>query len=217
MKSWFILLLSIFLASANLLIADVPPEAGFVRQSVSLTLETSQDLSSYRFFLESAVAIEEVTVKKGEKTVISPAGHAGAARVVSLLAIPSQSFAKFGGELKSGSSPDLKKIIDERGIEGIVKLMSHDFQTTIREADRGSWADPVYKIEKNNAGLSAILVTGDNASERPRTSPYSNEPKSQTFWAAVAIGAFLTLAFICIGASLLRRSRTKASEADIQE
>jgi hypothetical protein len=210
-----ILLIPILTVSAGLLIADVPPEPGFIRQSVPLTLETSDDLSGYRFFLESASALEEVTIRKGEKTAISPAGHAGSARIVSLLAVPSKSFAKFGDELKSAPAADLKKIIDERKLEGVVELFTHDFQTTVREADRGSLAEPVYRIEKKDTGLSATLVAGAAGSERTRTSPYSNEPKSSTFWTAVVVGGLLTLAFICVGAYLLRRARTKEMETKI--
>ena len=59
--------------------ADVPPEPGNSRISVPLTIETNEDLSDYRFFIESPMQLEEVTVHKGTPTVIGTEGRAGAA------------------------------------------------------------------------------------------------------------------------------------------
>ncbi|MEO8649602.1 MAG: hypothetical protein ABI539_10590, partial [Acidobacteriota bacterium] len=78
----FILLIIVLLSTV--VQADVPPDPGFVRQSIALALETDQDLKDHRFFLVSAISLDEVKLRQGERTFVGAEGHAGAARVVRL-------------------------------------------------------------------------------------------------------------------------------------
>jgi len=57
--------------------ADVPPEPGYLRQTVSITFDTKDDVSDYRFFIESPMRIDEIKIAKGEPSVVDGTGHVG--------------------------------------------------------------------------------------------------------------------------------------------
>ena len=143
--------------------ADVAPDPGYTRVSVNLILEAEDDFPKYRFFLQSPIDIEEISLKKGE-TVVDSATRGGAKRFGTLIAVPRDALAKagFGEAGKNDSALDLKRLNEEiRGkkIEGVVELVRHSFQTHILITEKPSWKNPVYKLEKDESkGIRATLT-----------------------------------------------------------
>ena len=194
--------------------ADVPPDPGYVRQTVSVTLEPKADFSDYRFFIESPMRMEEIAIEKDKETVIDGTARVGAARIGTLWAIPRKAIDT---DVDFSSTEKLQSFRQalSQGQYHAIKVITLDFLATVREADRSNWRDPVYQLNKSPDGVTASLVSGgvqQNASRGPQL--YSTEPKSSAFWTAVLIGGLLTAAFIAAGAWALRRSRLRASETD---
>ena len=106
--------------------ADVPPPPGFGRIKQDLILETKEDLSDYRFFLDFYGDLREIKVNNNAKTIISPMGGGARYAVGTLLAVPKEKLAK-----SVDDSPDsLKKLseaIREKKIEGVTELTRHSF------------------------------------------------------------------------------------------
>jgi hypothetical protein len=214
-RSALFIFLFVICASFGSVYADVPPDPGYVRQSVSLTLETIYDLADYRFFIESPMRIEEIAIKKGELTVVSADGRVGSERVGTLWAIPRTTIGEDFGVSAPEKLEGMREALKEGRMYRALKLLSHDFQTTIREIERVNWKDPVYRLDKNTGqGVTAVLISGGVQENKSNSNKglYSTEPKTTAFWAAVAGGMILTLSFISFGAWALRRSRLKAIE-----
>lgn len=189
--------------------SDVPPDPGFARQSVSLTLETHDDLSDYRFFISSPLRVTEIQITKGQLIFIGAEGRTGADRIGSLLAIPKKSLASLGEELDPSNSDELEKLIEERRLDGMIKLLSHNFQVTIRENERSEWKDPVYRLERNaEKNVVAVLVSSGSGDSE-------NLDGAVLFGiydvsgALVACPIFLALSLVALGIWLFRRSSGK--------
>lgn len=116
-----ILLLSVIVAKA-----DVPPPPGFGRIKQDLILDTKEDLSDYRFFLDFYGDLREIKVNNNAETIISPMGGGARYAVGTLLAVPKEKLAK-----SVDDSPDsLKKLFEamrEKKIEGVTELTRHSF------------------------------------------------------------------------------------------
>lgn len=165
-------LLLAFLFTYAVVKSDVPPEPGYVRQRASLILETQEDLSDYRFFIESPIRIEEITIIKGQRTVIDASGRGGAARIGTLWAIPRIDLGDY--EVSNTKNLEgLRKDLREGANFPTLMLLSHGFQTTVREDEKAGWKDPVYRIEKDpelrftNLGLKAVLISGGANESKP--------------------------------------------------
>ena len=134
---------------------DVAPDPGYTRVSVDLILDAQDEFSDHRFFLQSPIDIEEISLKKGE-TIIESTNRGGAKRYATLLAVPRDVLAK------SSESGDLKWLNDQirsKKIEGVVELAKHTFQSTIPIGEKSGWKNPVYKLEKDaSKGIKATLV-----------------------------------------------------------
>jgi len=205
--STIVFLTCVFCLAAH---ADVPPDVGYIIQSVSVTIQTQDDLSDYRFFNESPMRIEEIAIEKGKATVIDGNGRVGAARIGTLWAIRRKDI---GSDFDFSSTERLQSLRQalNQGQYHAIKVITLDFRAEIREADKADWQDPVYQLNKNPDGIAASLVSGaapKNADRGPHL--YSTEPKSASFWTAVFVGGVVTLLFIVLGALALRRSRIRA-------
>jgi len=190
--------------------ADVPPDVGYTFQSVSVTIQTQDDLSDYRFFIESPMRIEEISIEKGKPTVIDGDGRVGAARVGTLWAIPREDIGSDFDFSSTERLQSLRQALDQ-GQYHAIKIITLDFRAAIRQADKTDWQDPVYQLNRNPDGIAASLVAGSalkNANRGPQL--YSTEPKGALFWTAVFVGGLTTLLFIALGALALRRSRIRA-------
>ena len=185
--------------------ADVPPEPGTSRLSVPLTLETNDDLSDYRFFLESPSRMEEVAIQKGQSTVVGPEGHAGASRIVTLWAIPKTSIT---GDLPL-ADPARLEVVDtalrDGKVAGSVKLLSHSFQTTISDAGKSQWKDPVYRITKDDTkGPTAALVSGGAAIASGNG--YATKSSDRSLQIAMIGGVLFLVAAVGFGLWLMRQA-----------
>lgn len=198
MKTW----LSIFvlLVAVTSLYADVPPDPGYVRQSVDLILESDTDLSGYRFFLESPMKVEEIDISSGGTTTIGSTGRAGAMRIGKLIAVPVNDMAQISGDL---SGPLLENFIREKKFPNAKQLLSHDFQATIPESSRSIWKPPVYRLSISDGSIAAIQIGGGFSGKGSKVGSEYVFP--------VAIGAALfTVAFSILIVFLIRRSGKKA-------
>jgi hypothetical protein len=151
-----VILFTLLALSSMPVVADVPPDPGYVRQSANLVLETDADLSGYRFFLESPMKVEEIKIVKGTPTVIDASGRAGAMRFGRLFALPAGEVEQFKDRL---TEEEFRKALTEKKLFTATQLLSHNFQTTIPEG--ANWQDPGYRIEKDGeTGLKARLIAG---------------------------------------------------------
>ena len=192
--------------------ADLPPDVGYILQSVSVTIQTQEDLSDYRFFIESPMRIEEISIEKGKPTVVNSDGRVGAARVGALWAIPRKDIGSDFDFSSTEKLQGLRQALDQ-GQYHAMKIITLDFRAAIREADKEDWQDPVYQLNKNPDGIAASLVSGTVLRNANRGAQlYSTEPKSASFWIAVFVGSGATLLFIVSGALALRRSKIRATE-----
>ncbi|HLA96788.1 MAG TPA: hypothetical protein VK612_13785 [Pyrinomonadaceae bacterium] len=181
--------------------ADVPPDPGYVRQSANLILETEDDLSGFRFFLESPMEIEEVKIVKGVPTTIEAANRGGAVRFGKLIAIPLTDLSLISGDL---SGPLLETLIRQKKFPNAKELLSHNFQATISYLEQAAWKDPVYRIS-----LSKGLIVAEKVSKGAG----SNSVIPFSFWQIVlpvaVAGVLLAVAIAILGIWLIRRSSKK--------
>lgn len=138
--------------------ADVPPDAGYLRVSADLIIETRDDLSDFRFFVDFAGSIYEIDVKSNSRSVIPPIG--GGVRYSSgrLLAIPLKSLKDYPDKiLQSGESGDaFSQSLSQNKINDVIVLGSHQFISTIRKSESRDWSFPTYRLERTDNSLKLI-------------------------------------------------------------
>ncbi|MBK6750039.1 MAG: hypothetical protein KA956_11090 [Pyrinomonadaceae bacterium] len=209
-----VLVICAFFASA---FADVPPDPGYNRVSLSIIVEPAEDLADYRFFLKNGFDLKEYTLKKGEKVTISLMGGGALYRNGTFLAVPKKALAGMNEEPSGDRLNPMQKAIADGTVPGTIKLIDHSFVRDVPTAEASKWKDPFYRIEKDgDSGIKAVLVSGGQAESKTAgtTDPYySNEPKTPAFWATVVGGSLLTLALIFFGVFVLRRSKAGAGSA----
>ncbi len=201
----------VILFAAVAIIADVPPDPGYKRVSLSIIVEPMDDLSDYRFFLKSGFDVREYNLKKGEKITISSIGGGALYRNGKLLAVPKASLAGLDETPSSDRLNPMQKAIADGTVPGTITLIEHSFSRDVRASEAKGLKDPQYRLEKDGEkGVKAVLVSGGNVENKSAgtTDPYySTEPKPPAFWATVAGGSLLTLAMIFFGVYALRRTK----------
>ena len=209
-----LLAVCVFLAAAAAVLADVPPDPGYKRVSLSIIVEAADDLSDYRFFLKSGFDLKEYTLKKGEKVTMSSMGGGALYRNGKLLAVPKASLAGLDETPSGDRLNPMQKAIADGTVPGTITLIEHAFTRDVRAAEAKDLKDPEYRLEKDGEkGVKAVLVTGGTGKNMTggTTDPYySTDPKPPAFWATVAGGSLLTLAMIFFGVYVLRRTRAGA-------
>lgn len=179
--------------------ADVAPDPGFANVSANLILESDSDLSAYRFFLESALDVEEIKVNSGAPTMIEAAGHGGSARYAKLIAIRTK-------DINGIPTGQLETKIRKKEFPNAVEILSHSFQVTVPIAEKSGWEDPVYRISTSDGEITATPISGGRVS--PGKLTYSIW---QFVW-PVAVAAILLAAAVAItGVWIIRRSSKKAA------
>lgn len=181
---------SIFLALLILSVsawADVAPDPGYSNVPADLTLETTQDLSKFRFFLRSVNNFEEIFVTPNSPTVISASGRGGVAKVASLIAVP---VSEIGNAQPDAYDPGFfrKRYLSREPI------LTHYFQTTVPIVEKPIWKPPVYRLSIENGTITAAKSSNGGS----------------LLWYAipiVAAGVLMTLGIAIIGVWLFRRSR----------
>jgi hypothetical protein len=188
--------------------ADVPPEPGHSRISAPLTIQTDQDLSDYRFFIESPMRLEEITIQKGDPTVIDPEGRAGAGRIVTLWAVPRKSITDESAFTDPSKLPGTDEALRDGRIVGSIKLLTHSFQTTVSDEERSAWENPVYRVTRDDAKGLVANRTGGQITKAGQNAPASATTKSsdRSLQIALAGGVVFLLAAVCLGLWFLRRA-----------
>src|SRR6185369_14539048 len=95
------ILLPIILLFTFLVKADIAPDPGMVRVKIDLVIETTEDLSDYRFFLDFYGDLREVAVKSKGRTTIPSMGGGARYNSGKLLAIPKKSLSGFDEKLST--------------------------------------------------------------------------------------------------------------------
>lgn len=190
-----LLLVSVLIFSVSVaVLADVPPDPGYTNVSADLIIETSSDLSAYRFFLESPNRIEEIKISSSSPTRIDAAGRAGVAKVAKLIAVPISDMT-ISGELTPSVLEDL---IRRKTFANARELFSHNFQTTVSVVEKPLWKPPLYRLSLENGVVTAAKVSGGAGG-------------SLLMYAipVVAVGVLMAVGIAIIGLWLFRRSRKK--------
>lgn len=191
--------------------ADVAPDPGYANVSANLILQTQEEFAEYRFFLQSPIDIEEISLKKGEMKIDS-AARGGAKRYVTLIAVPKNALAGLD-EMVTGQDEsfiDLKGLhreIQNKKIRGVIELVNHSFQKTIPESQKGISHNSVYLVEKDEQkGIkaTAMQTTGEGVGFG-----FYEIKKSYTPLALALIigGGFISAAIIFLGVWFFRRKR----------
>lgn len=183
--------------------ADVPPDPGFVRVSINLVTETSEDLSDYRFFLDFYGDLREVEIKSKGRTEIPPMGGGARYRAGTLLAIPKKSLGGYEEKLTNEQLANLSRSIKAREIQGVAELAQHFFSRDVPKGEKPS--ETFYRLTRAENTLKAEKVT----EEKPKsTSSQLVAADSRT--GMVIGGALLTLAALAIGVFAFRKVSKKA-------
>ena len=201
MRNACILLVLVTLISTTVL-ADVPPDPGYVRQAANLVLESSEDLSGYRFFLESPMRVEEIKIVAGTPTVISASGRVGAMRAGTLIAISTRDVEQFKDRL---TEEEFREALREKKLFTATQLLWFNFQQTIPEGFK--WEDPVYRIEKDGqTGLKATHVSGGRGGQHVSFGIVDIERSWRPIGFAIISGFFLMVGIAILGIWYFRRS-----------
>lgn len=205
MKNIF-LILSVILVLNIFIKADVAPDPGYMKVSADLIIETKEDLSDYRFFLDFHGDYREVKIKSNGQTVIPSMGGGVRYSVGVLLAVPS---AKLKGFEKVSSAEDSQKLLQEierlKKDGSVIELTQHSFSKTIPVSERSNWSHPTYRIERDGTTLKVV----DNGNLSPKISlEEESQMKNSFLGIAAIIGTVLVgLAVVIGGIVLFRKSR----------
>lgn len=214
LRSFIILL--IVAASFSSAFADMPPEPGRKRVVLSIIVEPADDFTDYRFFLKNGFDLKEYTLKKGEKVTISSMGGGALYRKGKFFGVPKKALTGMSEEPSGDKLNPMQKAIADGTVSGTIELVDHSFVRDVPSAEAAGWKDPVYRLEKDGEkGVKAVLVSGGQPDSKAAgsTSPYASGAPTPAFWATVAGGSLLTLAFIFLGVYALRRSKANAEHA----
>jgi hypothetical protein len=203
-----VITLTILLSSQTF--GDVAPDPGFKRVSLKLVLETNDDLADFRFFIKSGADLEEVLIKRGEQTIVSPLGGGAYYRSGQLLAVPRKDLEKLNDPPGEGRLSGLQSAVYDGRVPGTIELLNHLFSREVLEAEADSYQDPVYRIERDaHAGLRATHVSGGAFVSKPAGPASSGLRFWQSAAAAVVAGIFLLFGITIVGIMYFRK-RAKA-------
>lgn len=146
----------LLLISATSALADLAPPSGYTRVSVNIVLEAKQDFVNYRFFLVSSNLVDEVFIRKGEKTTVRSLGSGARYSSGTIVAIPRKSLTGFGENLTGERLEALKTAIADNHAAGAIKLVRHTFGREVRATGARNVQNARYRIEKSRTGLKAV-------------------------------------------------------------
>ena len=214
-----ILVVGAFLSSALTAFADVPPDPGYKRVSLSINIEPADDFADFRFFLKNGFDLKEYTLKKGEKVSISSMGGGALYRNGTFLAVPKKSLVGLSETIESPNERlnPMQKAIAGGSLPGTVILVEHGFVRDVPKAEAAGLDSPTYRIEKDGEkSVKAVRIAGEKRESNTNGTAgtyYSTEPKTPAFWGTVVGGSLLTLALIFFGVFALRRSKAGVGSA----
>lgn len=166
---------------------------GFGRIDIDLVLDTKEDLSDYRFFLNFYGDLKEIKVNNKSQTTIAPMGGGARFAKAALLAIPRKNLSDFA-EDSPASVRNLSDAVRDNKIEGVAELIVHTFR---KDSPLGIKLrnNPSYLIVREGNTLSLI---------------HSSDSGFQTYAVAVIIaGIFISVAVVIFGVFLFRKAFKK--------
>jgi hypothetical protein len=206
-KKFLVTFLTVF-AFAGLVFADAGPEPGYVRIGVPLIVTPRDDFAGYRFFLDSPGGFEEIKLVKGKTTTISTDGRGGSMRFTTLIAISNQDL---GGAFDGPATPErmdaLQEAIKNKKVDGVIEILSHDFDTYVKIREKKKWKTPTYALkssaEKKIEAVEVKTVPG----KKTKGEIEDNGGENSHLAANIAAGGFLSLSFIFGGVWFARRKK----------
>lgn len=156
----------IFFLFAAVTKADIAPAAGYTQVRTDLIIETTEDLSDFRFFLDFRGDCNEVKLKSNDITTIPSPGGGVRYSTGTLLAIPKKSLKDFGEELTFEQQHQLGELVSKNQVDQMLKLLQHSFSTIINDSDIANWSYPTYRLERNGN----TFVAKENQRIKPRKS-----------------------------------------------
>jgi hypothetical protein len=200
-------ILAVFLLIISLAIvafADAGPEPGYVRVGAPLIVTPQDDFAGYRFFLDSPGGLEEIKLAKGKTTTVSTEGRAGTMKYTTLIAISNQDL---GGAFDGPATPEtmdaLQAAIRDKKVNGVIELVSHDFDAYIKKKEKKTWKNPAYVL-KTSADKKIEAVETKPAGKK-KGEVESEYGENSHMAANIAAGSLLSLSFIFGGVWFSRR------------
>jgi hypothetical protein len=196
----------IIFSFAAVALADAGPEPGYVRVGAPLIVTPRDDFAGYRFFLDSPGGLEEIKLVKGKTTTVSTEGRAGTMKYTTLIAISNQDL---GGAFDGPATPErmdaLQAAIRDKKVNGVIELLSHDFDAYIKKKEKKTWKNPAY-ILKASADKKIEAVETKPAGKK-KGEVEDGEDGTSHMAANIAAGSLLSLSFIFGGVWFSRRKR----------
>lgn len=186
-------------------LADAAPEPGYVKVGVPLIIQPKEDFSDYRFFLNSPGGLEEITLAKGKTTTISTEGRAGSMKFTTLIAVPKVGLAGYDGPIAAEKLDALQEAINGKKIEGVIELVSHDFDYYMKKKEKKKWKNPVYALKAS--ADKKIEAVETKPSGKTKGEIESEEDGNSHMASTIVAGSFLSLSFIFGGVWFARRKK----------
>lgn len=198
-----LMMISVFAIAAN---ADIPPPKGYTKVNVNLVIETKQDLSDYRFFVDFYGDLNEIQLKNNGKVSIPPIG--GGARYVTgtIYAIPKKSIESTPKDADREQFSNVSESLRENKIEGAIKLGEHSFYNTVLVKNKKKVVTPTYLIErKNNTLVMSVKKVMKKVEFEAEDEPVESDSNKMIG------GIFLSL-FMLFGGFFLVRKKSQINE-----
>jgi hypothetical protein len=203
-KRFLVVFLTIF-SFAGLALADAGPEPGYVRVGAPLIVTPQDDFVGYRFFLDSPGGFEEIKLAKGKATTISTEGRAGTMKYTSLIAISDRDL---GGAFDGPATPEtmdaLQAAIRDKKVNGVIELLSHDFDAYIKKKEKKTWKNPTYLLK---ASADKKIEAVETKPAGKKKGEIEGEDSDSHMAANIAAGSLMSLSFIFGGVWFSRRKR----------
>jgi hypothetical protein len=194
------------LAFAGLAFADAGPEPGYIRIGAPLIVTPQDDFDGYRFFLDSPGGFEEIKLAKGKTTTISTEGRAGSMKYTTLIAISNRDL---GGAFDGPATPEtmdaLQAAIRDKKVNGVIELVSHDFDAYIKKKEKKTWKNPTYVLKASADKKIEAVETKPAGKKKGEVEGEDGENSHMA--ADIAAGSLLSLSFIFGGVWFSRRKR----------
>lgn len=133
--------------------ADIAPNPDEVQLSYPLIIETLDDLSDYRFFLNFSGDVREIEVKSNGKTEIPLMGGGARYAGATIFAIPKKSLKDFPKKIEDSYDENGKRFSDlirEKKFEGVIELGNHSFSRLFRKSESAKYVNSSYILAKDD-------------------------------------------------------------------
>lgn len=197
MKNKFGLVLLLIFAMSILVKADVPPQRGYVRIRTDFVVETKEDLSEYRFFLNFYGDLREVQLKPNNKITVPLVGGGARYSSAQFVAIPKTKLPQ-SDKFTDDETNYIVSAIRDKKIEGLVELGTHSFLQDVKTANKNKVVTPIYLISRSEGTL---VMTQQKKNLKKVSWLEDREDNTKT----IIGSSFLSLAIIFGGVFMFRR------------